>query len=47
MLDKGVYTMYMAKKLADEVDFSYTKERGFMKEVNALSLLIDGVARGA
>jgi len=39
--------VYMAKKLADKMGLSYTKEKGYTKEVNARSLPIKGVARGA
>ena len=47
MLDTGADTVYMAKELADEVGLSYTKEKGYVKGVNAKSLPIEGVARGA
>ena len=47
MLDMGADTVYMAKELADEVDLSYTKEKGFIKGFNARSLPIEGVTRGA
>ena len=47
MLDIGADTVYMAKELADEVGRSYTKEKGFVKGVNARSLPIEGVTRGA
>jgi len=47
MLDTRVVTVYMAKELADEVGLSYTNEKGFVKEVNARILPIEGVARGS
>ena len=47
MLDTRAYTVYMAKELADEVGLSYTKEKGFVKGVNARSLPIECVAWGA
>ena len=47
MLDTVADTVYMAKELAKEVGLSYTKEKGFVKGVNARSLPIEGVARGA
>jgi len=47
MLDTGADTVYMAKKLVNEVGSSYIKEKGFVKGVNARSLPIEGVARGA
>ena len=37
--------VYMTKKLADEASLSYTKEKGFVKGVNAQSLLVEGVAQ--
>ena len=40
-------TVYMAKELADEIHLPYKKERGYVKGVNAKSLPIHGVARGA
>ena len=40
-------TVYMAKELAEEVGLSYTKEKGFVKGVNARNLPIEGIARGA
>ena len=47
MLDTGADTVYMAKELTEEVGLSYTKEKGFVKGVNARSLPIEGVAWGA
>jgi len=46
-VDTGADTVYMAKELADEIHLSYKKERGYVKGVNAKSLPIHGVARGA
>jgi len=37
----------MARELGNEVGLSYTKEKGYGKEVNTISLPIKGVARGA
>ena len=37
----------MAKELADEIHLPHKKERGYVKGVNAKSLPIHGVARGA
>jgi len=47
MLDVGANTVCTTRELADEVSFSYTKEKGFVKGFNARSLTIEGVARGA
>jgi len=47
MLDTGADTVYMAKELPDEVGLSYTKEKDFVKGLNARNLPIKGVARGA
>jgi len=47
VLDMGADMVYMDKELVDEVGLSYTKEKGFVKEVNARSLPIEGVAQGA
>ena len=47
MLDTKADTAYMAKELANKVGLSYTKEKGFIKGVNARSLPIEGIARGA
>jgi len=46
-VDTGVDTIYMAKELADEIHLPYKRERGYVKGVNAKSLPIHGVARGA
>jgi len=40
MLDTGIDIVYMAKELADELGLSYTKEKGFVKGLNATSLLL-------
>ena len=47
MLDTGADTVYIAKELANEIGLSDTKERAFVKGVNARSLPIDGGASGA
>ena len=47
MLDTGANTVHMTKELADEVSLSYTKERSFVKGINARSLRIDIVPHGA
>ena len=47
MLDTVADTVYMTKELADEVSLSYTKEKGYLKGVNARSLPIEGVAQDA
>jgi len=47
MLDTRADTVYMVKELAGEVGLSYTKEKGYVMGVNARSLPIEGVARGA
>jgi len=39
MLDTGAKTVYMAKELANEVGLPYTKEKGYMKEVNVRASL--------
>ena len=46
LLDTGADTVYMAMELTEEVALSYTKVGGYVKGVNAKSLLIKGVARG-
>jgi len=47
MLDTGADTVYMAKELVDKVGLSYTKEKGFMKGVDARSFPIEGIGQGA
>jgi len=47
MLDTKADTAYMAKELANKVGLSYTKEKGFIKGVNARSLPVEGITRGA
>jgi len=47
MPDIGADTVYMAKELTDDVGLSYTKERGYVKGVNARSLPIEHIVRGA
>lgn len=42
--DTGADTMYMTKKLADEISIPYKKEKGYVKGINAKSLPIYGVA---
>jgi len=42
VLDTGVNTVSMAKELGDEIGLSYTNEKGYVKGVNAKSLLIEG-----
>jgi len=46
-VDTGADTVYMAKELADQIHLPYKKERGYVKGVNAKSLPIHEVARGA
>jgi len=46
-MDIGVDTVYIAKDLADEIHISYKKDIGYVKEVNAKSPPIHGVAYGA
>jgi len=47
IVDTGANTVYMARELADEIHLQYKKEKGYVKGVNAKSLPIHGVARGA
>jgi len=47
MLDTRADIVCMAKELTEEVGLSYTKEKGFVNGVNARSLPIEGVVRGA
>jgi len=47
MLDTGANTVYMTKELVNKLGLSYTKEKGFVKGVNARSLPIQGIALGA
>jgi len=47
MLNTGADMVYMAKELADQVDLSYTKSKGYVKGVNVESLPIKGIARDA
>ena len=44
MSDVGADMVYMVKELADEVGLSYTKDKSFVKVVNARSLSFEGVA---
>ena len=46
-VDTGADMVYMEKELADEIRLPYKKERGYVKEVNAKSLPIHGIARDA
>jgi len=46
-VDTGADIVYMAKELVDKIHLPYKKERGNVKGVNAKSLPIHGVARGA
>jgi len=43
MVSTGADIVYTAKELADEIILPYKKEKGYIKGVNAKSLLIDGV----
>ena len=47
ILDIGADMVYMAKELPDGVGLSYTKEKGFVKGLNARSLPIECITRGA
>lgn len=44
--DTGADTVYMMKKLTDEISIPYKKEKGYVKGINAKSLPIYGVAWG-
>jgi len=44
-VDMGADKVYMEKELVDEISLPYKKEKGYVKEVNAKSLPIHGVAQ--